>query len=517
MKIYLLIFSLFIFLFALPFLSNVQADTFVVPPQKVWLPDPSSCTGSPIQLGDTLKLLPLPKIVSQTDNTPNDYFGRLNRCITPTKIIMHATASTGSSTTNASIYDLFAEGNGGGEGQGAGSHFVIDRQGHVLQMVQMYPNKVEIAFGIAYYNEETISIEMINTGGDIMYANGPVGSDPNGDNNVADPPKAQYDAALKLVQKLMKQYNIPVGSLGYSWTTKSLNDNQYNCLSIADNNTRIACENQNRTEATSGVYGHYQLNTNRGDPGFGFMNSFIADLDKSNPSPDSSLSDSGSSGSINCVITKIGDPGTSPSPTPPSGCNQTGSSNGPVSSNKIVQIAETIKKAYDTCEGGSTEDNNGGTEYYDCLKNHLDGFNDSQVENFLTRRQHSLINNSCPILGTECLGFVGEVLAVLTGDTDAFLSGYYSPQDILNKGDSVTVGSATFTKVTGSGPLIDLQAGDLAVSSGHIAIVNTNSPAGSAIFKAIQSNYNVNGVGPCMVTDDFDQMPKSDYTYYRLQ
>lgn len=227
----------------------------------------------------------------------------------------------------------------------------------------------------------------------------------------------------------------------------------------------------------------------------------------------------------NCVVTKVGNP-TAPSPTCQSG---SGSGSSGTSNSTIVNIGEDIKAAYDACSNGYTYDlqnpYNPSQTWITCLdttfqkqtRSQLQGYTNLQVQNFETRRKSSMIINTEPFPCTECLGYVGIDLAVLTGNTDALGSNYGSPNDILTKNPTtLTIGNYTFTNI-GAGNSVSIQPGDLAVTSGHIAIVKSNltAQADTVHFIGLQSNY----WGPpdgdkCKVTDDI-QVPKDLYTFYR--
>lgn len=203
---------------------------------------PSQCSGAPVNLGYTKKLLPLPT-EGKCSQTQTGACGRPGTCAVPAKIVLHTTAGA---LTADDLYNYFAAGSPSGEGyfRGVGSHFVVGNDGKILQMVESFDNKIEVAWAVANYSDH-ISIEM-GYGG--VY------------NNRGEVPPAQYNATLGLVKNLMKTYNIPLGNLEYNWSASS------------DSPT---------SQATPGVYGHYQLNPQtRTDPGSGLMRDFREDLKK---------------------------------------------------------------------------------------------------------------------------------------------------------------------------------------------------------------------------------------------
>lgn len=187
---------------------------------------PSKCSGTIVSFGVQKKLL-------------NFGDGRPGTCFKPKWIVMHITA--GSENTALQVFGYF---NSGAGGRGVGTQFAIGKQGDDIQMTQSFTNKFETAYGVANYNNGSISIELTRL---TIFS---------GKSQV--PPK-QYAEAVRLVKALMKQYNIPVGPNGYTW--KGPNDSNVN--------------------PPSGVYGHYQFNPDtRTDPGAGFMRDFRKDIAK---------------------------------------------------------------------------------------------------------------------------------------------------------------------------------------------------------------------------------------------
>jgi len=98
-----------------------------------------------------------------------------------------------------------------------------------------------------------------------------------------------------------------------------------------------------------------------------------------------------------------------------------GGVNGGTSSNGFVKVAEDIMAAYVKCEPpGLTFQQAGLT---DCLGSTLKqlGYDDAHVQNFLTRQGNSLVGHSGDTGSgecTECLGYVGEVLALWGNTSD---------------------------------------------------------------------------------------------------
>lgn len=192
---------------------------------------PTLCSGNPVSFSNvTKKLLPLPNEKTACSQSVTGACGRPGKCVEkPTRIVLH---TTGGGAMANDIYNYFAN---SPDGRGVGSHFVIGKDGETLQLVEMLDEKAEVAYAVAGYSDH-ISIEIVHSG---VY----------GSKN--EVPPAQYQATLNLVRALMSQYKIPIGNLDYDW--RAPNDAP-------------------TSQATSGVYGHYQLNPqSRGDPGSGLQ------------------------------------------------------------------------------------------------------------------------------------------------------------------------------------------------------------------------------------------------------
>lgn len=203
------------------------------------------CSGTPITIAGEKRLLPLPSQKTADgkitcSDTLTEACGRPGECVVPRKIVLHTTAGF---VNMNELYNFFANGSPSSGGyNGVGSHFAVGKDGQVLQMVEMYPDKTEKAYAVANYGDH-ISVEINHSG---VYS----------DKNAA--PGEQYRAVLGLVKKLMSQYSIPLGNLEYTWKAMS---------------------NQPDPTAGSGVFGHYQLNpSNRTDPGIGFFRDLRNDL-----------------------------------------------------------------------------------------------------------------------------------------------------------------------------------------------------------------------------------------------
>ncbi len=198
---------------------------------------PTICSGTPVSFGVPKKFLPLPNENPICLQTVTTTCGRPGTCASnPSKIVLHTTSGD---LDAEGTYQYFANGS---DNRGVGAHFIIGKDGQALQIVETLDQKVEVAWAVAGYSDH-ISIEIVQNG---VY------------NNKTEVPLAQYQAIIKLVKDLMKQYNIPVGNLEYNWQAPS---------------------DAPTSQATPGVYGHYQLNPqSRADPGAGFLRDIRQDL-----------------------------------------------------------------------------------------------------------------------------------------------------------------------------------------------------------------------------------------------
>lgn len=175
----------------------------------------------------------------------------------------------------------------------------------------------------------------------------------------------------------------------------------------------------------------------------------------------------------------------------------------PIPSNDLVRAAEDIKSAYDNCSDGYTYPKPG---LVDCLKNNLKNMNysDDVVNAFESRRAKSITENGC----TECLGFVGIVLALISGSSDTLM---YGAASIIPSLPSFTAGNYTYVRLA---PNDEIKAGDIAATGsgggynfGHIAIVKNVQ---GVLFTAIESNANVT----CGITNN-RTVPRDRYTFFR--
>lgn len=208
----------------------------------------------------------------------------------------------------------------------------------------------------------------------------------------------------------------------------------------------------------------------------------------------------------NCVVTKVGTPLISP--TLPANCAGGSSSD-------VIKAGEDVKAAMDSCEQGFTFDVAGVDT---CLKNYLTnvGYSPERVGAYLARRKTAMVYhvNADGRQGycNECLGFVGTVLTLVTGDTNALLG--FGAAGNVTKLQSFKAGDTTYVKI-GSGIQADIQPGDIAIAGndsdpGHITFVK--EVQGNIAFIALESNANYD----CKLYDT-RKVQKTPYSYYRKQ
>ena len=142
--------------------------------------------------------------------------------------------------------------------------------------------------------------------------------------------------------------------------------------------------------------------------------------------------------------------------------------------NDLIKAGEAAVKAYGACNGGST---NAGNE--SCMEDNLkkSGFSAKQVSAFAKRRPGSIVG--C----TQCLGFVGLVLALANSDPGS-LAGIGKAAQVAGQG-VIKSGSVSFAKVSGKP-----QPGDIGVMGGgvgHILIVKALE--GNVKFVAVEANW----------------------------
>ncbi|OGE31053.1 hypothetical protein A2631_05225 [Candidatus Daviesbacteria bacterium RIFCSPHIGHO2_01_FULL_44_29] len=251
MKIIFLIGLTLTLIFAVSIVKAVSKEVYT-PPVYTTVGDyqepttgTGACAGRTVSFGVEKKFVPLPSAPMLGSSqacavTETEACGRPGDCTTPKRIVLHTTAGI---LTAQETYEYFAKGSPSTGGyRGVAAHFVVGKDGQVIQMVETYTDKVERAYAVANYGDH-ISIEMGHQ--NIYRSKGEV-------------PTVQYQATLQLVRQLMKQYNIPVGSLEYTWKSDTEEPNP---------------------AAIPGIYGHYQLNPfNRTDPGDGLMRDLRQDL-----------------------------------------------------------------------------------------------------------------------------------------------------------------------------------------------------------------------------------------------
>jgi hypothetical protein len=121
------------------------------------------------------------------------HYGTASWQLTPTVIVLHYTAG---GTWSGARAMFAADSVNMGELPGTCSHFVVDKDGTVYQLV---PTSIRCRHTIGL-NDQAIGIEMVQEGG------------PSADRQILDRP-AQVGAALALVRRLQAQFGIPTANV----------------------------------------------------------------------------------------------------------------------------------------------------------------------------------------------------------------------------------------------------------------------------------------------------------------
>lgn len=167
--------------------------------------------------------------------------------IVPNMLVLHITQTTWTRAEQVATY-FRSEPLPGGDKRHAGTQFAIGKEGDALQLAETRENALIQAWAVRGYYY-TASIEL--TSQDSYHSRD-------------DAPVDQWNAAIELALKLMKQYHIPLGPLSSSWRAP----------------------NDARMDVPVGVYGHDQLNPlsrnygdkKKDDPGVGFLRDFRREL-----------------------------------------------------------------------------------------------------------------------------------------------------------------------------------------------------------------------------------------------
>lgn len=178
----------------------------------------------------------------------------------------------------------------------------------------------------------------------------------------------------------------------------------------------------------------------------------------------------------------------------------------PPVSNDVVKIGMDIKSAYDACNGGDTRDTAGvlGT----CLRTQLSGleYSSAYLDAFEARRVTSLaLLDADGTFCTQCVGYVGLVLTLLSGSTSTLLVNAAS--DVVGF-SSINAGGVVFQKLNEGAPLLPGDIGAKGGGFGHILVVN--EVLGNIKFSALESNGNLD----CRVTSG-REINRDGYVFFR--
>lgn len=178
----------------------------------------------------------------------------------------------------------------------------------------------------------------------------------------------------------------------------------------------------------------------------------------------------------------------------------------PKISNDTIKAGEDIKAAYDACEDGYTFEKSGLGE---CLRTQLSslGYDSAMIDAFESKRQSSMADGC-----TQCLGFVREAMALVSGSSSDNLGGF-GGASALTQLQSLTAGSIVFSRVPDGQPP---EAGDIVAHDGgwgHAAIVKGIN--GNVNFTLLESNGEQTGDKPVCRATDYRAVNTDGYVFFR--
>lgn len=174
----------------------------------------------------------------------------------------------------------------------------------------------------------------------------------------------------------------------------------------------------------------------------------------------------------------------------------------PPQNDDVITAAKDLKSAYDTCNNGNTRDPKGTLGQ--CLREQLFlfGYSNAIIAAFKTRHENSFVDHGDWTKCTECVGYVGLVLTLLSGDPNTLQINATAIPSL----SQITAGRIVFSKVAPK----DVQPGDIGAGRGHAFIVRFVEE-GSVGIIAYESNA---GIANCDVTDHKRRV-NDGYTYFR--
>lgn len=177
----------------------------------------------------------------------------------------------------------------------------------------------------------------------------------------------------------------------------------------------------------------------------------------------------------------------------------------PPASNDVVKIGTDIKSAYDTCNNGDTHDTTGTLG--SCLRTQLSGlgYSDTLLDAFETRRKSSMTLHPDGTFCTECVGYVGLVLTLLSGNANTL--GVEFASDIASL-PSLSAGTIVFQRLPDNESLQPGDVGAKGGGAGHVLVVN--EVVGNIKFTAFESNANLD----CHITST-KEWNKDGWVFFR--
>jgi hypothetical protein len=173
--------------------------------------------------------------------------------------------------------------------------------------------------------------------------------------------------------------------------------------------------------------------------------------------------------------------------------------------NDVAKIGMDIKSAYDTCNNGDTHDTNGTLG--SCLRTQLTSLSylNAYLDAFETRRKSSMTNHPDGTYCTECVGYIGLILTLLSGSTNTL--NVNAASDVTSF-SSINAGGVVFQKISDSEPLLPGDIGAHGGEAGHILMVN--QVLGNVKFSALESNGNFD----CHITSG-REINRDGYVFFR--
>lgn len=173
--------------------------------------------------------------------------------------------------------------------------------------------------------------------------------------------------------------------------------------------------------------------------------------------------------------------------------------------NGVAKVGIDIKSAYDSCNRGDTHDTTGGLG--SCLRTQLSAlsYSSSYLDAFETRRKKSITRHPDGTYCTECVGYVGLVLTLLSGSADTL---NVTAASDVTAFSSINAGGIVFQRLNEGELLLPGDIGAHGGEAGHILMVH--QALGNIKFTGLESNGNFD----CHVTSG-REINRDGYVFFR--